>query len=196
MVTQNFFAKRIGTGTREDPYRPTGADTLNSLGVTFQNYFFAFSEWHLVRIEDTTQQVLTDYAALTDTRPIPQNLRGTISNQTQLDNTVAVLDELHIPNDWVTIGMTWEEVLRVVWLMFSLFARLQERFRSQVIFDYFTTTNLNLAWNQHPQGFRDAMRAAANSLGFDDSSVRNADSLKRAIWKTAQNGTQLPWGGN
>lgn len=193
MATQNFFARQIGLGTREDPYRPAGVDQLPA-GTQWQGYSLAGGEWHIVRIEDAPVAVLNGYGDLVDVRIIPRDLTATVSNQGQVDAAAATLAELSLPSDWVQIGMEWGEILRVVWCLYSLYGRTIGQYYGQAFLDYLTPTNLDLAWQDHPEPVRQALRDAADSLGMDYSTVQASDPLKVALWKVAQNWGQLPWG--
>ena len=194
MPIQYFFAKSetVTTGRGSTLERPAGVGLLsNSAKWTASQFQNGADKWFMIRIDaDADQADLTLYSNHVDTRAIPQDIDQTVA----LAATVAVLDEIPIPSQWVNSGMTYRQVMRTVGTIFALAQRIFGA-TGLSLWEHLNSANLNTAWVDLPATFRIIMRSAADDLGMDYSDVQGTDTLKVAIWKTAQDWNEPLWGG-
>jgi hypothetical protein len=141
---------------------------IPALGVSFAS--IAFDGNSLVSATLTAQQE-TDIALNADVILIPP-----------LDNTVAVtatknsLEAINIPAQWVTAGMTYRQVLKVVAGLFLLLQRINGR--SALLH---LAGNLDKTLAQIPANTCAQLANASDDLGLDRSAVTNSTTVREAL---------------
>ena len=123
---------------------------------------------------DVTPAQHSQLAAQSDVQPIPEDIDQTISPgalNTVRDN----LEALHIPAGWVTTADTYREVMRVVCGVFQLSQRYNGMHRRRLVEAGVT---LNTQWTDLPAGFRQRLRAAAESHNYDTSELSGTSTLR------------------
>ncbi len=120
-----------------------------------------------------------------DVVALPANLDQQIGAQQAVVQNA--LQTLNIPENWVQSSFTYRQVLRVVALIFQFMQRL-----NFVTVDRLFGSGITLStrFNQLPQAMRQQLIAAANSLGYDTSSLSGTNTL-RSILKTLADQSNL-----
>jgi hypothetical protein len=160
-----FVVPTIGTGAMKDGWRP--------------KYIAALSvAWHAIDIfdsmvvaADTTSAQDASISANADAILVPP-----------LDNTVSVtatknaLESINVPAHWVTAGMTYRQVLRVI----CGFGQLLHQVEAQ-IGEITLAGNLDKTLGQLSASVRTALAQASDNLGLDRSTVTGTTLLRDAL---------------
>jgi hypothetical protein len=161
-----FLVPIIGTGTRADPRRPK---YIAALGVDWAMADFIDSA---IVWANTTPAQETAVAANADARLVPP-----------LDNTVnfsaaqQALEDLNMPGQWVTAGMTYRTVLRVTVGM----AQLLQRASAIVGSNIRPTGNLDRTLGSLSAAMRNALIQACDELGIDRTNITAATTVREAL---------------
>lgn len=153
---------RGGKEVRQERYVP-------ALGV--DRSIIDFGETAIVWANCSPAQEMS-VAANADVRQIPA-----------LDNTVAVnatkqaLEDLNVPGQWVTAGMTYRQVLRVVVGMAQLVQYVTGVLGQQLTI----AGHLNDTFNSFPVAVRNALTSAAAQFGVDTSGLNGASTLREIL---------------
>lgn len=100
-----------------------------------------------------------------------------------LDNVVALvatknaLEALNIPAQWITGGMTYRAVLRVLVGMAAFYVRTVDTFGTALTL----AGNLDKTLSQLTAGQRSALSNASDSLGLDRSSITVSTTVREAL---------------
>ncbi len=100
-----------------------------------------------------------------------------------LDNTIALvatqnaLETLNIPAQWLTAGMTYRTVLRVVVGMAAFYIRAVDNFGAVLPL----AGNLDKTLSQLSAAVRSALASASDSLGLDRSQITTATTVREAL---------------
>jgi hypothetical protein len=173
-VTVRFYiVPREGAGTAKDDYRPK---YVRDMGVEFDSWDYGLEPTFLVAAEVTTPQH-TSLASNIDVVAIPQNLDATIS-ATALPIVQSNLEALHIPAGWVTTSHTYRDVLRIVGKLFQFMQRF-DGIHARIFFESGITLDTRI--NQLTQAQRDALNAAAASMGLNTSSITGPMLIRQAL---------------
>lgn len=161
-----YLVPIIGAGTRLDPRRPK---YITELGVDWAICDFIDNA---VAWASTSPAQETAIVANADARLIPP-----------LDNTVAVnatkqaLEDLSMPAQWVTAGMTYRTVLRVTVGMAQLLQRASAILGSQIS----PTGNLDRTIGSLPVATRNAISQACDQLGIDRTGIVGSTTVREAL---------------
>ena len=150
-------------------YNPAG------LNIRWNAMDYGLQPVFLVRANVSTAQH-TGLAAQSDVIAVPENINNQIG--AGLYQVQAALETLHIPAGWVVSTNTYKEVLRAVARIFQFFQRMHGMFGEKLIDG---AVNLNTTWSQIPQSARSNLRDAADSMGFDYSSVGPTTTVRQIL---------------
>ncbi len=161
-----FVVPVDGAGTRASPYVPKYVPALGVAWVWCPTPL----EWGVVWANASPAQETT-IGANADAIVVPP-----------LDNTIALvatqnaLESLNVPAQWLTAGMTYRTVVRVVVGM-AAFAQHCRALGQRVAL----AGNLDRALSTFSVEVRDILAAASDSLGLDRSSITGATTLREAM---------------
>ncbi len=100
-----------------------------------------------------------------------------------LDNTIALtatqnaLESLNIPAQWLTAGMTYRTVLRVVIGMAAFYIKAVDQFGAALPL----AGNLDKTLSQLSAAVRTALANSSDALGLDRSSITGATTVREAL---------------
>jgi len=124
-----------------------------------------------------------------------QNDVTSIIQYANLDNTVPAnavtavrngLEALNIPGNWVDSTDTWRFVMRIVMSCFQFQQRVHGMNGRSVFRE---GVDLSRTWSSLPVGIRTDIQAAADSFGWDYSSLTGASTLREVLRTLA-----IQWG--
>lgn len=159
-----YILPMAGTGALADPFRPK-----YSLGATWQ-WVPTPREWGIAWADSTP----AEQAALA--------LNADVIVVPALDNTIALtatknaLEALNVPAQWLTAGMTYRTVLRVLVGIASYIQRCDGL--GQVVT---LAGNLDRTFSSLSAGVRNTLSAAADSLGLDRTGISGTTTLREAL---------------
>jgi hypothetical protein len=160
-----------GSGTLADPRRPK---YVRALGVA----------WLMVDFGDSA--IVWANATPTQDATIGANADATVVPV--LDSSIAVsatqtaLDGLNIPSQWLSAGMTYRQVLRVVVGMAQLV-----QYVTGVLGQSLTVAgHLGDTFNSLPLGVRNALTSAAAAFGVDTSGLTGSSTLRQILFNFGQ----------
>lgn len=167
----SFFIVPIeGAGTSHDPRRPK---YIPALGVEWAQVYFGNTS---IVWASTTPQQETIVGANSDALVVPP-----LDNQVALVATQNALEAQSIPAQWITAGMTYRIVLRIIVGMAQLIQRLQGMGVNATV-----AGNLDKTISQLPVAVRNNLAAAAQSLGIDTSGIDGTTTLREALRQVGQ----------
>lgn len=176
MAWHLYLVPLIGTGTKDDMRRPKYVADANATYVAmpygFQPACFVAAD--LSNADDTALSAQSDVARIPDTLDANPSAGGVTAAQT-------ALEALFIPAGWINTGLTWRQITRTVAGLFQYTQRLHGIGGNVRLVD--GTTPLSTQFNQLPLAVRQSMIAAAESFGYDTSSLSGTSTL-RTILKT------------
>lgn len=161
-----FLVPIIGSGTRLDPRRPK---YIAALGVDWSMADFIDSA---IVWATTTPAQETTVAANADARLIPP-----LDNAVNVAATQQALEDLNMPAQWVTAGMTYRAVLRVTVGMAQLLQRASAILGSQIR----PTGNLDRTLGSLPVATRNAIAQACDELGIDRTGMVGSTTVREAL---------------
>lgn len=161
-----FVVPIAGTGQRTDPYRPKYVKDLPVRWLWVATPL----DWGIAWADATPAQEAA-IGANADAIVIPA-LDGTVA----LAATKSALEGLNVPAQWVTAGMTYRTVCRVVVGMACLIQGCDGLGQKIAL-----AGNLDKTLAQFSQAVRDNLAAASDSLGLDRSAVTGTTTLREAI---------------
>ncbi len=121
-----------------------------------------------------TQHVLLN--AQTDVIAIPA-LDNTIPNATVRNRVRNILEAGNIPGDWVDIGMTYREIVRVVLNVW----RFANRYISKGGKIFAGGVTLDTTWSQIPALAQQRLRDTADEFGLDYSAVTPTTTIRQIL---------------
>ncbi len=173
------FVSRFGTGTVNAPY-------------SFKD--FGFTDTCIV-VSDVTTEQHAELIGYSDVLAAPANIDNAIPNNTVRDNVRSQLEGLNVPAGWVQTGMSYREVLRPITHLF-LFA---QRYHALTAEKYGTGRKLveqgytlDTIISDIPVEVRQDLQDAADSLGYDYSSVQASDTYRVGLKKLADQWGETP----
>jgi len=125
-------------------------------------------------IADVTDPQHTLLSGQADVIAVPP-LDNTIANATARNRVRTVLEAASIPAGWVSVGMTYRQVVRLVICMFQFHNRLVARLQRR-LFD--SSVNLDMTVSQIPEGTRTWLQDVAGEFGLDYSGVTGSTTLR------------------
>jgi hypothetical protein len=170
-----FLVPNIGAGTRADPHRPKYVDergVMTVLGAKVDNWTTVDFIDTAVVWADTSPAQDAALGADTEVRVIPP-----------LDDTIAVnatkqeLEDMGMPAQWVTAGMTYRTVLRFVVGMAQLLQRASTIFGSSIS----PAGKLDLTLGSLSQTLRDALAQACDEFGINRTGMVGSTTLREAL---------------
>jgi len=161
-----FIVPIVGTGTRADPFVPK---YIPALAVEWQ-WRDMPRNWGIVWANATPAQEAT-VGANADAIVVPP-LDDTIA----LTATQNALEALNVPAQWLTSGMTYRTVLRVIVGMAS-FAERCDGMGLQLTL----AGNLDKTLGQFSVQTRNILAAASDSLGLDRSSITGSTTVREVL---------------
>jgi hypothetical protein len=173
MALRYYIAPLIGTGaSRDDARRPA---YIADLGVQWGGLDFGLEPFMLV-VADVTPAQHATISGNSDVISLPQNIDNQIA--ASLTAVQTALESINVPADWVTSGMTYRQIMRLVSAMF-LFTQRLHGVASLRIFTGGVT--LSTRFNQLPAGVRQNLLDAANSMSFDTSSLSGTSTIRQIL---------------
>lgn len=161
-----FIVPIVGTGTRADPFLPK---YIPALGVPWQ-WRDLPRNWGVVWADASPAQEST-VGANADAIVVPP-----------LDNTIALtatqnaLEALNVPAQWLTSGMTYRTVLRVIVGMAN-FAERCDGMGLQLTL----AGNLDKTLSQFSAQTRQILADAADSLGLDRTGITGTTTVRETL---------------
>ena len=161
-----FVVPIVGSGTRADPYVPK---YIPALGVEWQ-WRDLPRNWGIVWANASPAQE-SAVGANADAIVVPP-----------LDNTIALtatknaLEALNVPAQWLTAGMTYRTVLRVIVGMAN-FAQTCDGMGLQLTL----AGNLDKTLSQFSAQTRTILANASDSLGLDRSSITGSTTVRETL---------------
>lgn len=183
-----FLSPKAGTGIYPDAFRPKYIDPgslgegLDITGWAAMDY--GFEALFLVKADLTAAQ-RTALSAQTDVLVVPTNLDSTVS-AAAINRIQTTLEAANLPAEWVTTSITYRQVLRRVRRIISFMQRWQGLFGDRVFVNGIT---LDTRWNQLSTETQQRLRAVAQDLNLDASSITNNSTLRQILRVVAD---QLP----
>lgn len=137
---------------------------------------------------DVTQAQHDELTAYNDVAAAPLDIDRAIS-AAALPKVQAVLEALRIPAGWVTTAYTYRDVLR----MFGGLCQFAQRYHAmhnESLID--SQSALGLRWNQIPLARQQRIRATADALGYDYSTVAGRWLVRRILKHLADQWADTP----
>jgi hypothetical protein len=124
-------------------------------------------------------------------RTFPANLDNTLGGNRQ--TVEDALEGFNLPGAWVTTGMTYRTVLRVVVGTILIAQRFAGISRNEGQDPDITPAGvtLNTAYSDMPTGYRTRLLEAIDSLGYDYSTLGASDSLRDLMRVVGQQVTPI-----
>lgn len=169
-----YLVPIAGSGARQDPMVPK---YVPALGVGWAMIQFGATA---IVWADATAAMDASVGANADAIvvPPPDNTIGA-GALTAVQNEV---ETLNLPAQWVTVGMTYRSVLRVLAGM----AQLIQRTSGILGFTPVIAGNLNKTISQFPANVQSALASAVDSLGLDRSQIIGSTTLRAALLNIGQ----------
>lgn len=176
MAVRFYFVPKAGASPVKPKY-------IGDLGVTWASVDYGQEQTYLVGADVTTAQH-NSISANADVTSVPANLDNQVG--ANLATVQAALENLKIPADWITSGMTYRQILSLIIKLFRILQRLLGRWAT-TIFEAGITLATTMA--ELTQAQRDRLQDVADSFGIDTSNVTGATTIRQALRFLAQ---QLP----
>lgn len=176
MAIRVYLMPIVGTGMgSSDPRRPKYVNTF--LSFTWDMVDYGLEPVCLVGITDVSPAIHTSLTSNPDVTALPADLTQNIGAQLTLVQNA--LSAMNIPEDWVKVGFSYVQVLRVVALVFLFMQRLHATLPGVRLFD--TGVTLATRINQLPANVKTALATTATSLGFDTNGLTGPTTLRVAL---------------
>ncbi len=117
----------------------------------------------------------TTISANADVVSIPANIDANLT-AAGVTQTKAALEAINIPAEWVTTALTYRQVLKQVAKVFQFFQRLHGLGAGQV---FTGGVNADTVFSSLPQAAKLSLSAAADSFGFDKTTVSGSSTLRQ-----------------
>lgn len=185
MTFRLYIVPVVGSGSSKDPRRPkyfSGSFsnwTANDYGLEAVMIVGA----DLAPADDTAVTANADVTAL------PFNLDANLTAG-QVTTTQTKLEALNIPAGWVSTSLTWRTVARLVLGMFQFMQRYNAISNGARLF--LAGVDLSTQFSSLPAQVRADLIAAADSLGYDRSSLSGASTLRQILKTLADNWQSTP----
>ncbi len=189
MATRLYLVPTVGTGSsRMDALRPKYFHNLReTLTISYSTLRFGFERVELVAAElDAATHVAIEANA--DVNALPENLDLPLG--AQLSAVRARMEALGIPFGWASSVDTYRKVVRVVARLFLFIKRFWAIHGPVRLFGSGVT--LDTRFNQLPIGVRQDLRAAAESLNYNTSSLTGASTIRDILKVMADQWTGGP----
>jgi hypothetical protein len=169
-----YLVPIIGDGlSRETKRRPKYfSGTIASWSMTD----FGQEPWGLVGA-DLSPVEHTAIASQSDAFALPQNLDQAIG--ATLNTVQTALETMNVPAHWVTSGMTYRQVIQILYGIFSFFQRYSGLYGVDRIFGGAIT--LETQWSDIPVVARARIKATADSFGLDTSGVTSTTTVRQML---------------
>lgn len=167
---------------------PTGT---NARGATVPKYASTFTaagfpvsmidfrgEGHCLCYSPCDAATDTTIVANADVARLPDNLDANLTSG-QVTAISNHLEARNIPADWVSIALTWRQLIRDVVGLFQFIQRYKGLGGPGPIFGGSVT--LTTTFSQLPLAARNALVAAANSFGYDTSALTGASTVRQIL---------------
>lgn len=161
-----FIVPIAGTGTRADPFVPKYIAAL----AVFWRWRELPRNWSIVYAETSPAQQ-TSIGANADAIVVPP-----LDNQIALVATQNALEGLNVPAQWLTAGMTYRTVLRVLVGMAN-FAQTCDGMGLQLVL----AGNLDKTLGQFSAQTRAILASAADTLGIDRTSISGTTTVRETL---------------
>jgi hypothetical protein len=169
----SFFIVPIeGSGIRHDARRPK---YVPALGVAWA--MVDFGDTAIVWANSTSAQEAI-VGANSDAFVVPP-----ADNAVSVSATKSALEALSVPAQWVTAGMTYRMVLRVVVGMAQLVQYVRDALGQTSLV---VAGHLDDTFNSLPIGVRGALTQAAVAFGVDTSGLSGASTLRQILFNFGQ----------
>lgn len=186
-MSDNFYLMPgTGTGTRQDPFRPSYADTLAAAGLYWESSRFGDENTYLVYVRDidaTTSATLSGDAAVTVIPP----LANTIQSVSVRDTVRGKLEALNVPAGWVVVGMSYQTVLHYTFAFFQILQRWVGLGGGTVFTGGVT---LDTQFGSLGATAQQRIRDVAASFGMDSSGITSTTTLRTILKTLADQYTQ------
>jgi hypothetical protein len=145
-------------------------------GIGFSALDYGFEPVFLVGAEVTAAQHAI-LAAQTDVLAVPANLDNNLS-AAAVTATRNFLEILNVPAVWVTTAQTYRQVVRVIGGLFQFMQRLHGIQPSRL---FQAGTTLSTQYSQLPANSRASLLQAAQSFGYDTTSLSGTSTLRQIL---------------
>ena len=125
-------------------------------------------------VSDTQHTLLSAQVDVLAVPPL-DNTIGSVAVRNQVRN---VLEAVNVPGLWVTVGMSYRQVVRVILGMWQFHNRLATIIQHK-IFD--GSVNLEMTVTNIPLATRNQLQVAADGLGLDYSSVTGSTTVRQLL---------------
>lgn len=175
MAIRIYLMPIAGAGTSADPRAPKYSSLFGGANWTMMDY--GPEPVCIVGVENIGGAAHSAVVANADVTAAPADLTQQIGGQ--LTAVQAALDSLNIPSNWITSGMTYARVLRILVFVFLFLQRLNGLLPGVRVFGGGVTLATRI--NQLPANIRTALSDTATSFGFDTSALTGVPTLRVAL---------------
>ena len=133
-------------------------------------------ENHGIVAADVTDAQHALISAQTDVIAIPA-LDSTIPNATARNRVRNILEAGNIPGTWVTVGMTYRQIVRTVLSIW----RFANRYISKGGWIFIGGITLDTTWAEIPAAAQQRLRDAAVEFGLDYSGVTGTTTIRQLL---------------
>jgi hypothetical protein len=181
MAVRIYIVPIIGTGTNTDPYRPK---YVSDYPIQWGAMDYENHGWMLVAadVDSATHAVISGNS---DVYSLPQDLDANLTSG-QVTSVQNKLEAINIPGDWISSAKTWKQVIKLVAAIITLARRFYGENKEAI---FTSGINLDMPISSLSSDKRQKLNGAAQSLGFDTSSIRGSDTLRTALRILAQQRT-------
>lgn len=175
MATNIYLVPAIA-GEKPGLRVPKYLDVLQAAGVTsIARMTYGAQDVFLLAAVDVPAGAHSTLAGNADVVAVP-DLQQSVGGQVTAVRSVLVAR--NIPAGWITSGMSYGSVFRVVAIIFQLMQRLQGQGVARLLDGGVT---LDTRFNQLPQGTRTALLTMAESFNFNTAGMSGATTLNTII---------------
>jgi hypothetical protein len=183
MTWHLYFIPIVGTGSRSDPRRPKYSTDATEFAMV--DYGFNGSTLVAANLSDADDVTLSSFG---DVTKIPDNLNATIGGA--LATVQAALEARNIPADWITSGMTYRNMLRIIRGTFTFMQRYVGITGSTAAF-FGGAVTLESTLGSLSLQIRTNVSGTLISLGVDTSVFTGSMTVRQGLKAVAD---QLPLG--
>jgi len=157
-------------------------------GVSWAWVSYKFEDVALL-IADVTPTQDNQLAGYSDVFAVPP-LDNTINNTNQRDIVRVALEDTFIPGNWVQVGMSYREIVRVILHIFIYFGFATASYGGRL---FGGDLNLDLTVADIPQAKRDALQLSADHFGLDYSGVTGSTTIRVLLKSMADQFADEPY---
>jgi hypothetical protein len=155
---------------------PAYYDTFRSNGLSWSMVDYGAEPVCVVKVLNIVNADHNTIAADPDVTVVPTTLSNTVGGA--LNTVQTALEANNIPSEWVTSGMTYQQVLKGVLGLFQFQQRVYGMAPTLTLFDPNDNITMSTQIKNLPAQVRTVLQTAAESMGFVVSDLTGNDTMR------------------